>query len=528
MQRAWLALVVVALGCASVPIRKPDADALLSADQRVLAGCYDCLTDARATYERVAVGRARPLLIKRLFEVQVLIVLRERELALDWQPALEQARALAKELRGAAPGSDADAPPPLDADRVLALVDLVPPDDYGWPLATLDDHRRRRTKALSAAAGEFAWLGGSPLSPAVRAYLRMSLECGYSAGTLGMPRRPVGWKPELPADPPPLLAYRQALCGTVTAPPLLAVRDQVPTFVETSLGLGRLAVSEVLRTGQLAETLREVDAFYTRFPHSSSATYLRGSFHQLIEDWAGALPFYEATLALQPLHERALLGQTECLTRLHRPDQAIQSATRMVDAGMPFLGDALYWRAWNLRVLKRLPDARADSDRAKTMRVGSGVLTLAGIIEHDQDDLGPAELDLTRAVSLSDGRDCEAGWYLGLVHIKKAAWSPAAERFESTMACYETRQLEAESARRSLEARENVDLDFKTRQLAGLDASIRDSATQRAAAAFNAASFHAQVGNLERSRSLVEIAATDDSLTADVAALRKFLTSRER
>jgi hypothetical protein len=114
------------------------------------------------------------------------------------------------------------------------------------------------------------------------------------------------------------------------------------------------------------------------------------------------------------------------------------------------------------------------------------------------------------------------------VHIKKAAWSPAAERFESTMACYETRQLEAESARRSLEAREHVDLDFKTRQIAGLDASIRDSATQRAAAAFNAASFHAQVGNLERSRSLVEIAATDDSLTADVAALRKFLTSRER
>ncbi len=49
----------------------------------MLQGCYDCLLEARATYARVGVGKARPLVIARLFETDLLITLREKELALD-------------------------------------------------------------------------------------------------------------------------------------------------------------------------------------------------------------------------------------------------------------------------------------------------------------------------------------------------------------------------------------------------------------------------------------------------------------
>src|SRR5262245_56419393 len=92
------ALLVVLCGCASAPVKKADVVALADADALVLQGCYDCLIDARSVYERVAVGKARPLVIARLFETQLLIMLRERELAIDATQSFARAQALAAEL----------------------------------------------------------------------------------------------------------------------------------------------------------------------------------------------------------------------------------------------------------------------------------------------------------------------------------------------------------------------------------------------------------------------------------------------
>ena len=78
-----IGLGLVSGACASAPIRKADLALVTTADERVLEGCYSCLTEARDTYQRLAVGKARPLLITKLFEVQVLVWLREVELAMD-------------------------------------------------------------------------------------------------------------------------------------------------------------------------------------------------------------------------------------------------------------------------------------------------------------------------------------------------------------------------------------------------------------------------------------------------------------
>ena len=83
MRKVWLAPLLLSVACASTPIKKPDVPALAQADALVLQGCYDCLLEARATYARVGVGKARPLVIARLFETDLLITLREKELALD-------------------------------------------------------------------------------------------------------------------------------------------------------------------------------------------------------------------------------------------------------------------------------------------------------------------------------------------------------------------------------------------------------------------------------------------------------------
>ena len=70
--------------------------ALAAADARILEGCYDCLLAARATYERLAGSKymQRDTMLLRLFETELLLALREKELQLDWQPALCVPRAV--------------------------------------------------------------------------------------------------------------------------------------------------------------------------------------------------------------------------------------------------------------------------------------------------------------------------------------------------------------------------------------------------------------------------------------------------
>jgi tetratricopeptide (TPR) repeat protein len=525
MRRFWPALVVVSMGCASMPIKPQDAQALADADRRVLSGCYDCLIDARDTYERIAVAKVRPLVVQRLFETQILIVLREIELAIDWQAALARARELGREVTSLPPSKVKDAPPALDVARVLALVDLAPPDDYGWPSMAVQLYRRDRLRVLPKLADELTWLETAPLGAAVRDYLRMTIDCNYgTAAVLGAQRRPRDWKPELAADAPVLLQYRRAMCGEVAAADLEAVRAAVPRFVETSYLLGRLAVAQLQAVGNVARARDEAQAFYARFPQSSSATYLFGAYHQHVGDCRAALPFYDETVALQPGHERALLGRTVCLTYTKQNEEAVAAAGRMIELKTPNVSDAYYWRAWNQRFLQRLPAARADIEQAKSLRAAGEIFTLAGMIEHDQDDLPPAEADLRMALSMSDGsRNCEAGWYLGLVHMKKQEWPAAAAQFDRTMDCYHGRQLENELARRSMERREQLDPEFKARQLASFDAVVRESMSQRSAAAYNAANIYARSGNVDRAKALIEIAALDSTLAARVAELRKIL-----
>src|SRR5687768_7205460 len=92
----------LALGCASARPRPDDgraaAAALAAADARVRDGCYDCLLEARAAYARLADGRLADTAALRLFEVDVLLALREKELALDWRPSVARARDIAPRL----------------------------------------------------------------------------------------------------------------------------------------------------------------------------------------------------------------------------------------------------------------------------------------------------------------------------------------------------------------------------------------------------------------------------------------------
>ena len=114
MRFLWLAGACLAAACASVPIKPADQQDLARADALVRQGCYDCLREANDVYTRVAVGKARRLVALRLFETNLLLALREKEIGLDPAASMAHARAATDAL-----------PPVMDPDRYLADVEAV-------------------------------------------------------------------------------------------------------------------------------------------------------------------------------------------------------------------------------------------------------------------------------------------------------------------------------------------------------------------------------------------------------------------
>jgi tetratricopeptide (TPR) repeat protein len=508
-----LTLTAMTAACASAPIRKQDEPALAQADARVREGCYDCLIEARTTYARLAVGKARPLIVGRLFETEVLIALREKELALDSAGSIARARALVPEL-----------PPVMAAERVLAILDGVPADNYGTPRQELLEFRQTRAAFIKGLTAELAWLGTAPLAVHFRQYLALSLDCSYRMQT-PTTRGPRAREPriDVPADAPPLVRYRDATCGEITSR-LEPVRVAVPGFIETSYFLGRSAIAMLQQRGDLGRTRALVEEAYRRFPQSPAVTYMTGSFSQIAGDCRAALGYYDQTIVLKPRHEDALLGRTMCLSFLKRTDEAIAAATHMIDLKTDNVIEAFYWRAWNHHFRQALAPAREDITRAKSMGSNGRIHTLAGVIEHDQDDLDPSEQDLRIALGMSGGsRNCTAMWYLGLVMMKRSQWIRSAQSFEQSAACYELNVNESLAGLEKIKATPDLDPEFRAQQIAGFEAALVEDRRQYYAAAFNAANHYARGGNLDKARFLVDIAAKDPSLAQRVDDLRKIL-----
>jgi tetratricopeptide (TPR) repeat protein len=519
----WLAAALTLAGCASAPIKKQDVPTLAHADARVLDGCYDCFIEARDAYNRLAVGKARPLIIARLFETQLLIALREKELGLDSALAFGRARELANEM-----------PPLAEAPRYLALANAVPPEPIGTPRRELQEFHRRQVPFVPTVAGELQWLrAATALREPVRQYLALSVDCGYIA----RPGRPGGvrttgdvWTASLGrvdlVDAPPLVAYRAAMCDTLEPKALNRVYEATPEFVEAALYLGRIDVFQASETGgakarQLFEIVRE------RFQDSLPLHYASGNLFQLAGNCRLAVEHYEKLIVRKPAHEDALLGRTACLSFLRRHDDALAQATQMIELRTDNARYAYYWRAWNHHVEKRLDPARVDIDRAKTLLGDEDTFTLAGIIEHDQEALEIADTDLTRAKTLDRARaNCLARWYLGLVKMKQDRRLDSSTHFEDAMGCYDRRAVGTRIRLALIEARTDLEPEFKARQITGFQAAIEEDRSQQHAAAFNAANQAAQGGNAVRAKSLLEIAARDPALAEPVGQLREILKDR--
>ena len=505
MRGLTVLILLVAAGCASAPIKKADAASLVVADTRLLEGCYSCLLEARDVYARIAVGKARPLVIARLFETHVLIGMRERELAMDSSEAFAKARALIPELA-----------PTFAAAQYLEIAEMVPPDFMGTPRVEQSAFQRGGPSPVRFAELKQGLTMGEGSAP-FRAYLSASLDCLPS--NPGRRETPSA----IPTTTSPLVKYRLATCPINRSAALQELLTATPTFVEAGLFLARQPTLNI--TATYVKNMRAwLTTAYGVFPRSPAITYGLGALSQTVGDCKAAIRFYEDTIALKDRHEDAALQRVVCLSHLGQFTPAIEAATRIIDRGYYNMPDAFYWRAWNRHRRVELPEARADIDRALSMLFNSRVLTLGGMIKYDQDDLVKAEENLKEAVRI-DAAQCVAHWYLGLVMFKKAVWPETASRFGVCATCYEK---SADENVRKLEAMRAADLDpdFKATQIAGFEAVIKEDRDQQWGAILNAANAFARAEQIETALKWLEKIPAEAALRSKADELKKLITGK--
>lgn len=289
--------------------------------------------------------------------------------------------------------------------------------------------------------------------------------------------------------------------------------------METDLTVGQMELPVVRYNGP-AKARPFFEELYCRFPNSPTVTYLTGSLDKSAGDCATALRYYRETTALQPRHERALLGQTVCLSALNQTDSAIAAASRLIELGGSTEGKAFYWR--NRYRLGQLPGARTDVDSAKVLEQTGDVLTLAGMMEYDQDQLDLAEADLDSALA-QDEQNCTALRFLGQVHSKRQQWPPAASGPGDATKCYG--RLAADAERQLKAARDRTDLEpeFKVMRVNSLEARVKEQRAQESGAAVNAAANFLRAGDLRAAQTYINLAAPDPERAAAVPELQALI-----
>ena len=507
-----LATAALSLGCASTRVRKANERALAIADARVLEGCYGCLQDARATYERLAAGKQGEAIVPRLFETNVLIALREKELALDSRATMERARALVPRV-----------PVALEPVRVLAIVDAVLPDHNGLPMKSLGALRRANAAFLETIDAELAWIEQAPLTPPVRKYVALSLDCSYHdrKKTPGDTVNRLARRREVPINAPPLVAYRAAYCERSDTLTLKRILVTAPTLDETAYALAQVVVWNAGETGG-DDALALLDRAHARFPRAPGITFTTGWLNSNLGDCDAAVRSFDETLAIQPAHDRALLQKAICLTSLKQDTAAMAAATQFIALDTPNIAEGYYWRAVNRLRRRELDLARTDIEAAKVRSRGGDILSLAGMIEFEQSEYPIAETDLRAARATWQGfKLCGAAFYLGNTLTKREAWPDAEASFDSAMVCYNDRADETALKIEQVRTSTRGSAAFRARRMATLETDLADRRRRARTAAFNVASMSARLGNFARAEEMLAIAQSEAELTESVSKLRE-------
>jgi tetratricopeptide (TPR) repeat protein len=465
---ALIASVLLTAACAARPVAPPaavPAAPLVDIDALVRQGCYRCL---EAAFEA-----ARGRNTEQAFEVALLLAARAKELGLPHDPWLQEARTnlpVAAEWALYLEIVTAQQPDPLSGDRDQLLTQSL---------------ARRLTRADYDAWRDT--LKAGPGSPLLRAYLDLIVICREGFGPARATpeeRDAVVTAVVQQFGSVPLLQYRAGLCGGVEFEQLTAVRTAQPDLVDADLELGRRALQNRVPP-DVVEALQRLRSAREAFPASAVMPATIGDLHQAREEWPEALAAFEAALAIVPTHRDALLGKTVSLSQLERYDEALATATRLIELGNWFIGPANFWKAWNEYQLNMIAEARADADRAKALMVNPALSVLSGMIEWRERRLDTAEKEFQAAIELDLGQ-CDAAFYLGSVRYDRRMWPESLAAFLHAVQCFELSVVTRREAIAKLSSTP-ADAAINARQIAAHEEAIELAQKRRGDASQNVA-----------------------------------------
>jgi len=408
-----LLVATMSVGCTARVARDVAGPSAAEIDALFRDGCYLCLQDALRRLSTSGQSRGAR---RKADEVVIVMALRERELGLTDSgllSALQQRR------------SD------LGPDLQL-LVDVAAAMPWSRRFAVDEDADLRRTATASRDRWEQTLTPLATTSVASE-YVRLSLLCSYPADPLQPPTSTF--------DTMPLIRFRLATCRGRDILALEALAASVLRFFEARY----LLALDALIAGRTDEARSGLEQAFGALPQWPAAANALAGLAFAVEDFETALARYRDAIAVDATHRDALLGQVKALSYLDRPAEAVAAADHMLALGEYFIGDAHYWRAWNLHRADRHLEAEAAVDQAKQYMRGPEVSALAGYIAVALRKFDQARADFSAA--LTDAPDeCDVALALAGVEQEFAEWVAAGRRLDAAAECYVGRERELREA----------------------------------------------------------------------------------
>jgi tetratricopeptide (TPR) repeat protein len=480
---------------------------LARADALVAEGCYSCLQDALAIYERAAAAGVAPAAGLRAIDTALLLALRERELGLGRGQALEHALALADRQ-----------PVPFDIGVFRSVAEVQAWHAYGVPKEQIDLSMEPLRKMYSAWAEWRTVLERGAATDLLRAYSLESFDCTARSFLRDANLQP--WAP--PSGMPPLLRFRAAICpGAVDEPALDALLRSDPRWAEAHFFLGEMALSRgTVRTAEkhLAEALKAI-------PELTAARVELGHVYLASEEFQLARDAYHQANASVSGQREAMLGEVKSLGALGRHEAAIIILDDMERLGTWYMGEVYYWRAWNRYHLKQYGAANDDVLQSRSrMPMDGQVDKLAGFIALARNDVPSAENEFRAAVTHIEGKggsDCDATYFLGSTQVMQRKWAEAVPNFEKAEPCYARAQQSLRARIKDIRGSDLPD-DRQDVLVAAKEKDIAAARLQEARSCYNAAVAYANLGDGAKARPAAERAL----LHPDMKALAEQLLAR--
>ena len=499
--RHLLAVICLSAACAAKGPPPQLVAEVARADALFRAGCYTCLKEALAIYQKNKVSQGA-------FDAALLIAIREKELGIPGDEALRLVRELPA-LRLAPPIPSESAPLAQGGSRsnaLLAAVELITGELSGFDPVQRAAIQRGRKPVQQEDAGRRA------LDPffgkdVAATYVALTIDCESqklieTVDIDGLTKQYEG---------SPLLQFRLSRCGRpAQGKHLAALRAGDPRWTDTLFWEARTAIAGA--PGGVID-LSKVIALYgegrAAFPRSLALTMAWANASLSSEEFAQAQTGFDDVLAEFGEHRDALIGRVQALSYQMQHPEAVATATRVIDLGTWHLGDAYYWRAWNRYHLKEYETAWTDVESATKGLANARVYMLAGLIAYERKQLPTAVQRFDRAYEI-DSSACDAAWMSGLVNIDQQELATAAPKFTRAMSCFISSAAALRQNRTQVEqqvaSRGTAATDRETRVMARFTRDADNAEEKSAQSAFNAAQCYARTGDRGMALNLVDVA----------------------